>query len=185
MPKQLRCLLKIPHLCISSSKSRNIRHALFTWENPTISINGCIWVKRSIFILRKQSSSSMFVFCNVGYFTSQPLLLSVAILIMYSFSLCFKMKLWLWSDMWEFHLTIPQILSLLTCRWNPLGWQLSHHSLSPVPHLQSPGSSCFLSAVRLHQYSLLHTPKSTWRSLLAYPFWFLEMSRQLCILRPT
>lgn len=35
---------------------------------------------------------------------------------------------------------------------------LKQFSLSLVPHLHFPGSSCFLSAAHLHQYSLLCTP---------------------------
>lgn len=102
---------------------------------------------------------------------------------MWTFVLCsvfflnFQLKLQFLLDVWKLHLAVPQTFSLLTFRSNPAQAILSH----PSP------SSCILpwksklSVSIFHPYSVLHTPKSTWRSLLAYPFPFLEMPKQLCI----
>lgn len=108
--------------------------------------------------------------CELFYVTTPFLILMVAIMIMYSFLLNFKLKLWLWSDVWKLHLTVPQVLSLLTCRRNPLGWQLSHRSLSLVPHLQSfklmlSASSAFAS-IQPPAYSKIYLEKLTSLSFL-------------------
>lgn len=103
----------------------------------------------------------------------------VDIFIVSSFLLNFKLKLVLWSDVWKSQGTLfHRHLSLLTSRSNPPSWHLSfrQYSFSLAPCLHS--HSCFLSEVRLQQCNLL----CTWRNLLAYPSWFLEIQWKLSTL---
>lgn len=136
MPKHLRCLLKVPHLCISSSYKKQKHQPCTFHMGKSINLYQWLYMDNKIYIHIMNTIFNLNV-CGLFYVTTPFLILIVAILIMYSFLLSFKLKLWLWSDVWKLHLTVPQLLSLLTYRWNPLGWQCSHHSLSLVPHLQS------------------------------------------------
>lgn len=104
---------------------------------------------------------------------------------MWTFVLCsvfflnFQVKRQFLSDAWKLQLAVAQTICLLTFRSNPAQAILSH----PSPNSCILPWKLKLSVSIFHQYSVLHTPKSTWRSLLAYPFPFLEMPKQLCIPR--
>lgn len=82
---------------------------------------------------------------------------------------CMKIAAHSSTDIFPTDLQIKSSSSISLTTWSQLLYSLGSSKLS--------FSIC-------HQYSILHAPKSAWRSLLAYPFLFLEMPKQLCILRP-
>lgn len=97
MPKQLSCLLKIPHLCISSSYKKQ-KHQKRTFHmGKFIHLYQWLYLGNKIYIRIMNTVFNLNV-CELFYVTTPFLILMVAIMIMYSFLLNFKLKLWLWSD---------------------------------------------------------------------------------------
>lgn len=143
--------------------------------------NLCQWQylgnKTYIHILRR-CSAKMFAFSNMGFLLSQ---LPFCFNCEHLYCVLFSFLISSYCQMCEncssqFHRHFPY--------WLSDQMQLKQFSPSLVSTLVLPWKFK-LSFSIFHQYSILHTPKSTWRGLLSYPFLFLEMPKQLCILRPT